>query len=103
MPDFKPRFDLQPTALLTACNLKSTPEGFIAKQPKHQGSGNIDSLSSADGLTLLKPGQSGDIGEQIEVYFFEGHYEKVVHSETILLEILKEMQPQAVRMCCEKC
>ena len=52
---------------LRRVTLKSTPEGFIAKQPKHQGSGNIDSLSSADGLTLLKPGQSGDIGEQIEV------------------------------------
>ena len=52
---------------LRRVTLKSTPEGFIAEQPKHQGSGNIDSLSSADGLTLLKPGQSGDIGEQIEV------------------------------------
>ena len=52
---------------LRRVTLKSTPEGFIAEQPKHQGSGNIDSLSSADGLTLLKPGQSGDVGEQIEV------------------------------------
>ena len=52
---------------LRRVTLQSTPQGFIAEQPKHQGSGNIDSLSSADGLTLLKPGQSGEIGEQIEV------------------------------------
>ena len=52
---------------LRRVTLKSTPDGFVADQPKHQGSGNIDSLSSADGLTLLKPGQSGDVGEQIEV------------------------------------
>ena len=39
----------------------------MADQPKHQGSGNIESFSSADGLTLLQPGQSGDAGELIEV------------------------------------
>jgi len=52
---------------LRRVTLTSTNEGFIAEQPKHQGSGNIDSLSSADGLTLLQPGQSGDAGELIEV------------------------------------
>ena len=52
---------------LRRVTLTSTDEGFIADQPKHQGSGNIDSLSSADGLTLLQPGQSGETGELIQV------------------------------------
>jgi molybdopterin molybdotransferase len=52
---------------LRRVTLASTDEGFIADQPKHQGSGNIDSLSSADGLTLLQPGQSGETGELIQV------------------------------------
>ncbi len=52
---------------LRRVTLLSTKEGFLAEQPKHQGSGNIDSLSSADGLTLLQPGQSGKTGEWIEV------------------------------------
>ena len=52
---------------LRRVTLKSTDEGFIADQPKHQGSGNIDSLSSADGLTLLQPGQSGEAGQLIQV------------------------------------
>lgn len=52
---------------LRRVTLQSTKEGFLAEQPKHQGSGNIDSLSSADGLTLLQPGQSGKTGEWIEV------------------------------------
>ena len=52
---------------LRRVTLKSTIDGFVANQPKHQGSGNIDSLSSADALTLLQPGQSGEAGELIEV------------------------------------
>ena len=52
---------------LRRVTLQSTEAGFIANQPKHQGSGNIDSLSSADGLTLLQPGQSGEAGELIQV------------------------------------
>ena len=52
---------------LRRVTLQSTKDGFLAEQPKHQGSGNIDSLSSADGLTLLQPGQSGKTGEWIEV------------------------------------
>ena len=52
---------------LRRVTLLSTKDGFLAEQPKHQGSGNIDSLSSADGLTLLQPGQSGKTGEWIEV------------------------------------
>ena len=52
---------------LRRVTLHSTTDGFLANQPKHQGSGNIDSLSSADALTLLQPGQSGDAGELIEV------------------------------------
>ena len=52
---------------LRRITLRSTKDGFLAEQSKHQGSGNIDSLSSADGLTLLQPGQSGKTGEWIEV------------------------------------
>ena len=52
---------------LRRVTLRSTKNGFLAEQSKHQGSGNIDSLSSADGLTLLQPGQSGKTGEWIEV------------------------------------
>ena len=52
---------------LRRVTLRSTKNGFIAEQSKHQGSGNIDSLSSADGLTLLQPGQSGKTWEWIEV------------------------------------
>lgn len=52
---------------LRRITLVSTSDGFVADQPKHQGSGNIDSLSSADALTLLQPGQSGEVGELIEV------------------------------------
>ena len=52
---------------LRRVTLKSTIDGFVADHPKHPGSGNIDSLSSADGLTLLQPGQSGEAGELIEV------------------------------------
>ena len=47
--------------------LKSTVEGMMAYQPRHQGSGNIESMASANGLTLLQPGQSGDVGTWIDV------------------------------------
>ena len=47
--------------------LVSTEEGMMAYQPRHQGSGNIESLASADGLTLLQPGQSGAEGSWIDV------------------------------------
>ena len=40
---------------------------MMAHQPRHQGSGNLESLASASGLTLLQPGQSGDVGEWIDV------------------------------------
>ena len=46
--------------------VESTPDGMKAYQPRHQGSGNLESLASADALTLLKPGQSGEVGEWIE-------------------------------------
>lgn len=54
---------------LTFRRVTITPskEGLEARQPRHQGSGNIESLASADALTLLKPGQSGNVGETIEV------------------------------------
>jgi len=47
--------------------LKPTEEGMMAYQPRHQGSGNIESMASANGLTLLQPGQSGDAGTWIDV------------------------------------
>ena len=47
--------------------LKSTEEGMMAYQPRHQGSGNIESMASANALTLLQPGQSGDVGTWIDV------------------------------------
>ena len=47
--------------------LKPTEEGMMAYQPRHQGSGNIESMASANGLTLLQPGQPGDAGTWIDV------------------------------------
>ena len=52
---------------LRRVTLVSTDEGMMAYQPRHQGSGNLESLASADGLTLLQPGQSGDVGSWIDV------------------------------------
>lgn len=52
---------------LRRVTITSTENGLEARQPRHQGSGNIESLASADALTLLKPGQSGKIGEIIDV------------------------------------
>lgn len=52
---------------LRRVTINSTENGLEARQPRHQGSGNIESLASADALTLLKPGQSGNIGEVIDV------------------------------------
>jgi molybdopterin molybdotransferase len=52
---------------LRRVTLTSTDEGMMAHQPKHQGSGNLDSLATAHGLTLLQPGESGEVGEWIEV------------------------------------
>ena len=41
---------------LRRVTLTSTEEGMMAHQPRHQGSGNLESLASASGLTLLQPG-----------------------------------------------
>lgn len=40
---------------------------MVARQPRHQGSGNLESLASADALTLLPAGASGAVGETIDV------------------------------------
>jgi molybdopterin molybdotransferase len=40
---------------------------MVARQPRHQGSGNLESLASADALTLLPPGASGEAGEIVDV------------------------------------
>ena len=52
---------------LRRLEIKFTKDGVLAYQPRHQGSGNIESLASADALSLLKPNQSGEIGQEIEV------------------------------------
>ena len=52
-PVLSQTFGRQKLPTLRRVTLQSTEDGFLADQPKHQGSGNIDSLSSADGLTLL--------------------------------------------------
>jgi len=52
---------------LRRVELVSTEEGMMAYQPKHQGSGNLDSLASASGLTMLQPGEIGEVGEWIDV------------------------------------
>lgn len=52
---------------LRRITITSTENGLEARQQHHQGSGNIESLANADALTLLNPGQSGNIGEIIDV------------------------------------
>jgi len=47
--------------------LVSTDEGMVAFQPRHQGSGNLESLASADALTVLQPGEVGEVGAWIDV------------------------------------
>ena len=51
---------------LRRIQIYSTDEGLVGTQPRHQGSGNLESLASADALTLLKPGQNGEAGEWID-------------------------------------
>ena len=57
----------QDCVTLRRVKLHFTQQGVEAYQPRHQGSGNLESLASADGLTLLQPGQSGEVGQWIEV------------------------------------
>ncbi len=57
----------QDCVTLRRVTLHFTEQGIEAFQPRHQGSGNLESLASADGLTLLQPGQSGEVGTWIDV------------------------------------
>ena len=57
----------QDCVTLRRVQLQISDRGVEAFQPRHQGSGNLESLASADGLTLLQPGQSGEIGQLIDV------------------------------------
>jgi len=52
---------------LRRVTLQATEEGMMAYQPRHQGSGNLESLASANGLTMLQPGEVGEVGEWIDV------------------------------------
>ncbi|MDA0878415.1 MAG: molybdopterin molybdotransferase MoeA [archaeon] len=39
---------------------------MVGYQPRHQGSGNLESLASADALTLLEPGAAAEPGDVID-------------------------------------
>lgn len=39
---------------------------MVGYQPRHQGSGNLESLASADALTLLQPGATAEPGDVID-------------------------------------
>ena len=51
---------------LRRIQIHNTEDGLTGTQPRHQGSGNLESLASADALTLLQPGQTGEVGEWID-------------------------------------
>ena len=51
---------------LRRIQIHSTEEGLIGTQGSHQGSGNLESLASADALTLLQPGQKAEVGVWID-------------------------------------
>lgn len=51
---------------LRRIQIHNTEQGLIGKQPQHQGSGNLQSLATADALTLLYPGQTGEVGQWID-------------------------------------
>ncbi len=51
---------------LRRIQIHNTDQGLVGTQPRHQGSGNLESLASADALTLLQPGQIGEVGEWID-------------------------------------
>ena len=52
---------------LRRVTVHNTQNGLIAMQPRHQGSGNLESLASGDALTLLGEGDSGEIGSECKV------------------------------------
>ena len=52
---------------LRRVTVHNTENGLIAMQPRHQGSGNLESLASGDALTLLGEGDSGEIGSECKV------------------------------------
>ena len=51
---------------LRRIQIHSTEEGLVGTQSSHQGSGNLESLASADALTLLQPGQKAEVGVWID-------------------------------------
>lgn len=57
------QFKTSPTDLiLRRIKIDTSGEHMLAYSTGYQGSGNLNSLVLADGLTLLEPGHSGDIG-----------------------------------------
>ena len=55
---------------LRRIRIEHTDEGLMASQPTHQGSGNLLSLTAANGLTLLPPGCNGEEGDIIDAILF---------------------------------
>jgi molybdopterin biosynthesis enzyme len=56
-------FKTSPTDLiLRRIVIDTSGENLLAYSTGYQGSGNLNSLVLADGLTLLEPGHSGEIG-----------------------------------------
>ena len=52
---------------LRRVTVHNTENGLVAMQPRHQGSGNLESLASGDALTLLGQGDTGEVGSECTV------------------------------------
>jgi len=52
---------------LRRVTIHQTEDGLVARQPRHQGSGNLESLASGDALTLLGEGDTGEVGTECSV------------------------------------
>ena len=80
---------------LRRVTLQSTEDGFIANQPKHQGSGNIDSLSQQTDLHFSNQDNRRSRGTDSSPLIVRDAYEKTVEEDLHLLEVLKIMQPNS--------
>lgn len=50
--------------------VENTPEGFVGRVATHQGSANLNSLVISNALTLLSPGDTGEVGEWVEAMLY---------------------------------